>query len=426
VLISTSEKTEDYEINEVKDWNKHKDKEIQQVIDNYKKIKKNYESSSIKKNTTKETFKALPTDFFTSCSDDEAYNYIFKAIELTKEYEPRSIQLIASLLLIEKNTKMNRILQILTGEGKTIIISIIAAFLVHKKSKVDIITSSEVLANQSYNETVEFFELLKITVGSNCDQKADIRTRKPKKEIYTYDVVYGTSHSFEADILSDEYEKTGIRNGREFDSVIVDEIDNMFIDNHSGQTLLSSKTPFFERLNFIFYYIWNMIKDWTDVSKITDHTKKTLEEMLLALINNSDGDKESLSENYLPAYLKTLVKKEAKLWIDNAIKSKFYLKEGVDYVLNKTKSNILPVDSSNTGVVQTNSHYSDGIHQFLLIKHDLEMIPFSLTTNFSSNVGLFKRYGKQNKTLCQQEKLADLADGALHGRLGSGPHLVGR
>ena len=25
------------------------------------------------------------------------------------------------------------------------------------------------------------------------------------------------------------------------------------------------------------------------------------------------------------------------------------------------------------------------------------MIPFSLTTNFSSNVGLFKRYGKQNK-----------------------------
>ena len=396
VLIKTPEKTEDNVIQEVKDWNKHKDKEIQKVIDVYKKIKKNYASSSISK-FDKEKFKTLPKNFFTSCSDDDAYNYIIKTIKLTKDYEPRSIQLIAALLLIEKNSSMNRILQILTGEGKTIIISIIAAYLVHKKHKVDIITSSEVLANQSYNETVEFFNLLNITVASNCENQADVLKRKPKKDIYSVDVVYGTSHSFEADILSDEYEKTGIRNERPFDSVIVDEIDNMFIDNHSGQTLLSSQTPFFERINFVFYYIWSILKDWTDPSKITDYTKQVMEDMLMALINNSDGDNQSLSANYLPTYLKQLIKQQAKLWITNAINSKFHFKEGIDYVINKERTNILPVDSSNTGVVQTNSQYSDGIHQFLLIKHNLKMIPYSLTTNFSSNVGLFKRYGKNNK-----------------------------
>ena len=43
-------------------------------------------------------------------------------------------------------------------------------------------------------------------------------------------VVYGTPHSYQADLLFDEYKKYGTRNKRPYQIAIVDEVDSMFID----------------------------------------------------------------------------------------------------------------------------------------------------------------------------------------------------
>ncbi|CAF4902170.1 unnamed protein product, partial [Rotaria sp. Silwood2] len=55
---------------------------------------------------------------------------------------------------------------------------------------------------------------------------------------------------------------------------------------------------------------------------------------------------------------------------------------------------IMPIDFSNTGVVQPCTTWSDGLHQFLQIKHGLKMTALTVTTNYLSNIGLFIRYGK--------------------------------
>lgn len=47
----------------------------------------------------------------------------------------------------------------------------------------------------------------------------------------------------------------------------------------------------------------------------------------------------------------------------------------------------------NTGVSQKNTSWSDGLHQFIQIKHGLKITSESLTTNFISNVAFFKKYG---------------------------------
>ncbi len=54
---------------------------------------------------------------------------------------------------------------------------------------------------------------------------------------------------------------------------------------------------------------------------------------------------------------------------------------------------IKPVDYSSTGIVQSSTNWSDGLHQFLQIKHSLKMTSETFTTNFMSNMGYFKRYG---------------------------------
>ncbi|CAF4871223.1 unnamed protein product, partial [Rotaria sp. Silwood2] len=55
---------------------------------------------------------------------------------------------------------------------------------------------------------------------------------------------------------------------------------------------------------------------------------------------------------------------------------------------------IEPVDFDSTGIVQNFSHWSNGLHQFLQIKHNLKITSESLTTNFLSNIGYFKKYEK--------------------------------
>ena len=46
-----------------------------------------------------------------------------------------------------------------------------------------------------------------------------------------------------------------------------------------------------------------------------------------------------------------------------------------------------------SGVIQEHTHWSNGLHQYLQIKHNLAMTPEGLTTSFMSNMAYFKRYG---------------------------------
>ena len=79
-------------------------------------------------------------------------------------------------------------------------------------------------------------------------------------------------------------------------------------------------------------------------------------------------------------------------WINSAIYAMFSCELDKHYVLKDGKS-IAPVDTFNTGVVQANMIWSNGLHQFLQLKHGTTITPESITTNLISNVAFFKRYG---------------------------------
>ena len=58
----------------------------------------------------------------------------------------------------------------------------------------------------------------------------------------------------------------------------------------------------------------------------------------------------------------------------------------------KSQYKISPVDFANTGVVSLNMNWSNGLHQFLQIKHGLKLHSEDLTTTFLSHYSFFKRY----------------------------------
>ena len=49
--------------------------------------------------------------------------------------------------------------------------------------------------------------------------------------------------------LKDIYMLQGTRSGRVFDTIIVDEIDSMFVDEYGKKTILTAEKPYMSKLN---------------------------------------------------------------------------------------------------------------------------------------------------------------------------------
>ena len=149
---------------------------------------------------------------------------VFGFLNLTNKpiikYDIRPIQLISLLFLSKNNTtsidakSQGIFLQINTGEGKSLIIQFFAAYLALQGNKVDIITSNTVLADRDAEDPnkVEFYLKLNLSVG--CASKDE----------YDKNIVYGDTQNFEAGILREEFKEKNVRNGRNFDYIIVDEV----------------------------------------------------------------------------------------------------------------------------------------------------------------------------------------------------------
>ena len=95
----------------------------------------------------------------------------------------------------------------------------------------------------------------------------------------------------------------------------------------------------------------------------------------------------------MPHYLKEFALKNLSLWTKNAILAKQKYKIKHHYIIKD--ENIVPVDFRNTGVTQTSTHWTDGLHQFLQLKHGLKLTAPTVIINYLSNVTFFKRYIKE-------------------------------
>lgn len=94
----------------------------------------------------------------------------------------------------------------------------------------------------------------------------------------------------------------------------------------------------------------------------------------------------------IPEYLRSFVEVQLPKWIDSAVNAMFNMKQGFDYVLKD--DNVVVVDAANTGVHHPTMRWSDGLHQFLQMKHGCYLEPEALATNFISKATFFLRYGK--------------------------------
>jgi len=275
--------------------------------------------------------------------------------------------------------------QISTGEGKTLITAILAIRFALEGSFVDVVTSSPVLAEANVEDVQEIFSFFELDVGNNCDllcNQCEIERRKR----YRCDVIYGDLSSFQRDILLSQFFGKDITKNRVPNAIIIDEVDSMLLDKGENILYLSHKIPEFDFLTLVFVEIWNVIHapdvhfgDEDDVSNVFKYIKNRID----------------TNEIQVPKCIKLFVEGQLLTWIRSAFKAKSFVTRNDSYKVDDIgdgKGQQLIIMDKETGVEQVQMSWSDGLHQFLQLKHTLKMSPISLKAIFMSNIGYFNQY----------------------------------
>ncbi|CAK92772.1 unnamed protein product, partial (macronuclear) [Paramecium tetraurelia] len=332
------------------------------------------------------------------------YEELLNLCNLVKQhfsYYPRPVQLLSVIELYNHDDKQGRLSEIYTGEGKTLIVAMLAILLCKKrKLNVDIVTSSPVLAIRDAKELASFYESFSISVAHNISEP-NTEQNEGMLPCYKSQVIYGDPHSFQADILRHQYQELGTMGNRKQGYIIVDEVDSMLIDGNRNKTLLSSPIPGMLDLTKVLRLIWDeickvepnlstdnkvMIVDGDNnyySMDLVEYVEQTLEKQI----------KDAL-ENQIPNFRLDYIKFMKKRWIESAIQAKFLFHEKQHYLIDNNKVRI--IDYLNTGVVQKeNTQWQNGLHQFIQFKHNLSISSLRISTNFMSNISFFKSYKNQ-------------------------------
>jgi len=318
------------------------------------------------------------------------------ANKLVFGYSARDTQLISLLFFINKPQSQGIIQQVMTGEGKSLIISFLAVFMkVVYNKKVDILTSSIILAERDCFLYKNFYKLFEITTDF-CRENLD---SERNKICYNADILYGDCLSFESDILRANFlGAPGRKIDRGFECIIIDEIDNICIDNIKNITELLDDFPGYKSLEYIYIYIYcllmkidleynkNDIVINIDKNKIINRLTNEFEEFL------NNNKKEDLI--FYPTFLHDYILLRKKEWCRNAFEAKYEFKKNKQYIISKDQSGnqvIKPIDYFNTGIIQQNSVWP-GLHQFLELKEGLNLTAENLNSCYMSNLTFFKKY----------------------------------
>ncbi|EAL40280.3 AGAP008714-PA, partial [Anopheles gambiae str. PEST] len=183
---------------------------------------------------------------------------IDRAIELKRGFRLRDTQrlTVLALLVNDKST----LAQVSTGEGKTIIVVAITIIKVLLGEKVDIITSSSVLAKRDADENKDIYALFGFSASHNCSEVIEER-----KEAYSSNqIIYGDLGNFQRDYLLDRVYGKNVLGDRSFQNVIVDEVDSMLLDKGNNILYLSHDIAGMDKLESVFVFIWQMVNSATD------------------------------------------------------------------------------------------------------------------------------------------------------------------
>lgn len=216
------------------DKNKKKISNYYKIVDKINILEKKFSrlSDNEIKNNTFYFRKKLSLNKYSLNLLTKIFSNIREAIKRILGIRLFDVQLLGALSLYDGN-----IIEMKTGEGKTITCLLPAYFYSLLNKSVHIVTVNSYLAKRDYLDNKDVLNFLGITVGLNLSGMSILE----KKKAYLSDITYGTNNEFGFDYLKDNMvlcknEKVQLK-GLYY--VILDEVDSILIDEARTPLIIS-------------------------------------------------------------------------------------------------------------------------------------------------------------------------------------------
>ena len=304
----------------------------------------------------------------------EAFAVAREAARRTIGEFPYKVQIIGSLAL-----HAGDVAEMKTGEGKTLTATMAVYLNALAGKGVHVVTVNEYLSERDANWMGQIYRFLGLTVGVNLRAK----TTSEKKEAYLCDITYTTNSELGFDYLRDnmatDMEHRVLR-GLNF--CIVDEADSILIDESRTPLIISGGARASASQYTVADRFVKALKKDTDFE--IDVKEKTVN---LTDSGNAKADRMFGIKNlYDPEYADLVHR------IHNALRANYIMARDVDYLVD-AEGQVQIIDQF-TGRVLPGREWSDGLHQAVQAKENVEIKQETITMATITYQNFFRLYKK--------------------------------
>ena len=308
----------------------------------------------------------------------DSFALVREAAKRTLGERHYDVQLAGGLILHE-----GKIAEMKTGEGKTLV-STLPAYLNSLTGKgVHIVTVNDYLAKRDSEWMGKVFNFLGTSTGCITNDLEDIK----RKDNYNCDITYATNNELGFDYLRDnmKYELSDMVQ-RNHNYCIVDEVDSILIDESRTPLIISGrledKTNLYSVANDFMKHLQKNDFELDEKNKnaiLTDLGIDKIEKLSIQkkiLKNNNFYDPENLSLVH---------------HVNQALKASLLFKKDTDYIVRDGKVQII---DEFTGRVLSGRRFSDGLHQALEAKENVQIEEENQTLASITYQNYFRLYKK--------------------------------
>ncbi|WP_341876455.1 preprotein translocase subunit SecA [Defluviitalea saccharophila] len=324
----------------------------------------------------------------------EAYAVVREAASRVLGMRHFRVQLIGGIILHQ-----GRIAEMKTGEGKTLVATLPAYLNALEGKGVHVVTVNDYLAKRDAEWMGKVHEFLGLSVGVILNQMDSEERRKA----YACDITYGTNNEFGFDYLRDNmviYKEEMVQ--RDLHYAIIDEVDSVLIDEARTPLIISgssSKSTHLYKAADIFVRRLKKGKVLTEESALNNLMRQEIEEEGDFVVDEKaktvtlteEGVKKA--EQYFGlANLADPENMEIQHHINIALKAHNLMHLDKDYVI---KDGEIVIVDEFTGRLMPGRRYSDGLHQAIEAKENVEVNRESKTLATITFQNYFNKYNKK-------------------------------
>ncbi len=381
-------------------------KSIQPLVDKINGLESEFEKLSEEelKNKTNEFKERLAKGETLDDLLPEAFATVREASKRVTGMRHFDVQLIGGIVLHQ-----GRIAEMRTGEGKTLVATLPTYLNALEGKGVHVITVNDYLAKRDAVWMGKIYDYLGLSVGIIQNQrisyiysseivdegensiedsfKIEDENLRPasRQETYRTDITYGTNNEFGFDYLRDNMVKTieemVMRPGDEMHYAIIDEVDSILVDEARTPLIISAPAEQATDQYYQFAKLVKQLKEETDYNIDEKLRSATLTEEAVAKF-----EKWLNVENlYVEGGIRLVHH------IEQALKAEVLFKKDKDYIVDGGE---LIIIDEFTGRKMPGRRFSEGLHQALEAKENLNIQRESQTLATVTFQNLFRMYDK--------------------------------